>query len=557
MPEGTVKWFNSEKGYGFITSANDEDIFAHQSEIMDVDSLIEGLKVAFDVVSEPKGLKAINIKVICTEINNKFEHKILEPINENSNLILDSDISKLKTPIDQDIKHKLINKKKNNLFPKLSFKRIKQNDAASLNKNSCICYGLFDQSFFSKKRRCLWVKNTNIDYLPSFSILLKKNFIPIDKNDRNAILFYESNGLNKKSFSIKIPTKFDGYYVKVFINQEDNETIKLFHPNNTNVLVGSIKNEIVKDENENICLFCYKKIPLKVSQCPHCGKNIHPLYKDILNKKIICIDGNTNSGKTVFLSILINSLLGRIGKDELGNHGYHMRLIGDEAKETFEEHFSNILSELPQSTSSIKGTSSSGVPLTCALDKNNENSKVVVFYDSAGELTEYENKISDKTYMLNSNAIIYFIDLENNEKIFSTLTNLNNFINVFQSIKSSNELKNKIDKPIFFVFSKCDKYITELEAFNKIFKNNFDEISLSDLQTISNEFESFIQTFFNKYPALSKLLRRMKDAFSSYNLIPISSLGYMPVDAKDINENKLSPYMTTYPFLYFVLNNNI
>lgn len=61
--EGTVKWFNAEKGYGFITGVDGNDVFAHYSQIQKegYKTLAEGEKVSFDVVSGPKGPQAENI----------------------------------------------------------------------------------------------------------------------------------------------------------------------------------------------------------------------------------------------------------------------------------------------------------------------------------------------------------------------------------------------------------------------------------------------------------------------------------------------------------------
>ena len=64
MAQGTVKWFNSEKGYGFISQEDGEDLFVHFSEIkMDgYKTLDEGQAVSFDVVTGRDGkLQASNV----------------------------------------------------------------------------------------------------------------------------------------------------------------------------------------------------------------------------------------------------------------------------------------------------------------------------------------------------------------------------------------------------------------------------------------------------------------------------------------------------------------
>lgn len=63
MTTGTVKWFNAEKGFGFITTEEGKDVFAHFSQIQKdgFKSLEEGEEVEFDVVEGEKGLQAENI----------------------------------------------------------------------------------------------------------------------------------------------------------------------------------------------------------------------------------------------------------------------------------------------------------------------------------------------------------------------------------------------------------------------------------------------------------------------------------------------------------------
>lgn len=63
MMNGTVKWFNDAKGYGFITSESGADVFVHYSAIQGngFKSLAEGQTVSFEVIDGPKGPKAANV----------------------------------------------------------------------------------------------------------------------------------------------------------------------------------------------------------------------------------------------------------------------------------------------------------------------------------------------------------------------------------------------------------------------------------------------------------------------------------------------------------------
>jgi CspA family cold shock protein len=63
MANGTVKWFNDSKGFGFITKEEGGDVFVHFADIQGegFKSLAEGQAVSFDVVDSPKGPKAVNV----------------------------------------------------------------------------------------------------------------------------------------------------------------------------------------------------------------------------------------------------------------------------------------------------------------------------------------------------------------------------------------------------------------------------------------------------------------------------------------------------------------
>ena len=64
MATGVVKWFNAEKGFGFISQPGGPDVFVHFSAIQSsgYKSLDEGLKVEFEVQQGPKGLQAAQVR---------------------------------------------------------------------------------------------------------------------------------------------------------------------------------------------------------------------------------------------------------------------------------------------------------------------------------------------------------------------------------------------------------------------------------------------------------------------------------------------------------------
>lgn len=63
MAKGTVKWFNNQKGYGFITPENGNDVFVHHTAIQGEGyrSLEEGQQVEFNIEKGPKGEQATNV----------------------------------------------------------------------------------------------------------------------------------------------------------------------------------------------------------------------------------------------------------------------------------------------------------------------------------------------------------------------------------------------------------------------------------------------------------------------------------------------------------------
>ena len=66
MANGTVKWFNDAKGFGFIAQEGGEDVFCHHTAIQanGFRTLAEGQRVEFEVAKGPKGLQAQNVRPV-------------------------------------------------------------------------------------------------------------------------------------------------------------------------------------------------------------------------------------------------------------------------------------------------------------------------------------------------------------------------------------------------------------------------------------------------------------------------------------------------------------
>lgn len=72
---GTVKWFNKNLGYGFITNSDGKDVFVHYNglNMEGFKALQEGQKVTFDVIETEKGRQAMNVSVVANDDTSEAE----------------------------------------------------------------------------------------------------------------------------------------------------------------------------------------------------------------------------------------------------------------------------------------------------------------------------------------------------------------------------------------------------------------------------------------------------------------------------------------------------
>ncbi|MBU0754467.1 MAG: cold shock domain-containing protein [Planctomycetes bacterium] len=74
---GTVKWYNEEKGFGFIREESCGDVFVHQSALIYESQrpLLEGQRVTMEIIQNPKGFQATNVALAETELERTVEEK--------------------------------------------------------------------------------------------------------------------------------------------------------------------------------------------------------------------------------------------------------------------------------------------------------------------------------------------------------------------------------------------------------------------------------------------------------------------------------------------------
>lgn len=305
----------------------------------------------------------------------------------------------------------------------------------------------------------------------------------------------------------------------------------------------------------------------KINKCPSCGKvkrsNItfkcnqcdQELSRNIieLKNKIISIVGGRGSGKTIFISLLIDELKKNIKVGE----GRTLKIANDDNREI--DIISDIQDRikihktLPDATEPRElesDDSTAGVPLTYFY-RGERGAIALSFYDSSGEdLQNFEAFQKEYDYIRNTSGIIFMMD------IFSGTENLRNteysLINLVKLLKIELGLNMyaEIPIPVSFVLNKFDLY-APTEVRHVQWNGSNDDIILNTIDTVHS---SLLKHFENtSEDNLGNVLQICEESFSNYRFIPVSSLGFNPDGTSESKlENKLKPFDIEYPYVYLL-----
>lgn len=290
-------------------------------------------------------------------------------------------------------------------------------------------------------------------------------------------------------------------------------------------------------------------------KCTSCSQN---LSRDIieLKNKVISIVGGRGSGKTIYISLLIDFIESNI---KLGNNQTFMGIEGDKREDKDDliamiQDRIKVNKEVPDGTEPKElesEESTAGLPLMYFY-KNEGKTIALSFYDSAGEdLQNFEALQQQYDYILNSSGIVFIMDifsgLEHFRNTKNTLINLMHLIRIEKGLNRNA----KISIPIVFVLNKFDLYSdSTLDSRHTSWDGNNDEIILAEINKLHNSLLKHFKD--SSIDGVGNLLEICSENFINYRFIPVSSLGYNPIDNNLTNEIK--SFDIEYPYVY-LLNN--
>ncbi len=322
-----------------------------------------------------------------------------------------------------------------------------------------------------------------------------------------------------------------------------------------------------------VCPEC-KKQTYKVI-CPHCHNQV-PAHMVEEGGKIISIIGAQSSGKTVYVSILIEELM-RYGFT-LGNIGVMASTIADKEDESTQYRYNEELygpiyryNSLPSATPREQGKKRP--PFIFELCKKGQPSVFLVFYDNAGEnFHDVKSMGNDAKYLIHSDAFIYLIDVLQIRDVNHRL-NIPNFVEhnfdfgfvgntIIEYCKSDDGKANAsiLNKPMAIVLNKFDNIYNHADMFGMstmpgIGSNRTDSIfklpgangaKRSDFDQVHAGIEYFLRTQCVEAHG-NNFINNVESNFKNYKFFGTSPLGGEPVDGAIAN---LNPFRVLDPLVW-------
>lgn len=310
-----------------------------------------------------------------------------------------------------------------------------------------------------------------------------------------------------------------------------------------------------------LCPKCKTKTPRKI--CPCCHNELpHNIGKAKENK--IALIGGSNTGKSIYITVLINELSTVLGKKLDAS----LTSLNEETIKRYrEEFYSPLYNNKILPTHTLPALAEKKFPLMYRLILGKQKNKNInlVFFDTAGEdLVSTDIIRSEKKYISNSSGIIFLIDPlqipKVKEKLPKNLFLLDNpdsnpkeiLSRIIQYIKEDLLISDgeMIEIPIALAITKIDAISHLLKSDTSLNKDSphDDQFDIEDCEILNREIKDYLENWIG-YGFISEIEKH----FKNYSYFGLSSLGKIPTESELSGE--ISPRRIEDPFLWLLYKN--
>lgn len=309
------------------------------------------------------------------------------------------------------------------------------------------------------------------------------------------------------------------------------------------------------------CPKCKRKTPRKI--CPICHNELPPNTGKSKECKIAFIGGR-NTGKSIYITVLINELKNSFGKKlDASLYPLNEETIKRYNEEFYSPLYTNKILLTPTLPAILKH------PLIYKLDLGKQKNKnaTLVFFDTAGEDLESTDKIrSEKKYISNSSGIIFLIDPLQLSKVKEELPD-NFFLpgtpnsnpeeilsRVIKYIREDLSIfDEKIEIPIAFALSKIDA-ISHLfpDSSLNVDSPHDNQLDIEDCENVNHEIRDFLEKWIG-FGFISEIEKH----FTNFSYFGLSSLGKTPTESDRKLSGEIAPRRIEDPFLWLLYKNKL